>query len=297
MSRKRPGFTLIELLVVIAIIALLVSILMPSLHQARRFAKIASCSVNMRSALLGCHLYSSDYADLPWNYTNKEAHDHVNPNDVKDGNESAKWYRKLDNSGWSNHRNPEGVSTRSYWRGHLIAEKYGSAETLGCIIPPADNTWRPTSLGNDVENDSEIRKAPPFIYRGRATSTDADLNTMVGGSIASPTGGFWEPTHRRTFHRPFPTGDKSKIILTCPVFTKTLPPPDENMQVQPHQATPIAKRWSELPGRGMMGHIVAGNVGWSDGRVVYADSKGEKFRYVHPDTGKIAITDVYGTLP
>ena len=58
---KKKGFTLIELLVVISIIALLLSILMPSLKKAKILAKIVVCGSNQHSTGLALSLYANDF--------------------------------------------------------------------------------------------------------------------------------------------------------------------------------------------------------------------------------------------
>ena len=64
---RQHAFTLIELLVVVAIIALLISILLPSLSKAREQAKNVVCSSNMHQIVLGTTYYADSNADhLPW---------------------------------------------------------------------------------------------------------------------------------------------------------------------------------------------------------------------------------------
>jgi type II secretory pathway pseudopilin PulG len=61
---------LVELLVVISIIALLISILLPSLRGAREAAKAAVCLSHLRSLSHGWHMYADDHNDvcLPGRY-------------------------------------------------------------------------------------------------------------------------------------------------------------------------------------------------------------------------------------
>jgi len=90
-GRGRTGFTLIELLVVVAIIALLISILLPALRDAREQAKVAKCLSNFKNLMTASTTYFADHNDMfpflvtygtgwmgicSWVYGGKTSHDY-----------------------------------------------------------------------------------------------------------------------------------------------------------------------------------------------------------------------------
>lgn len=97
---SKTGFTLIELLVVISIIALLISILLPSLSKAREAAKNVQCMSNMRQVTVLSMSYAAQHKDYLPNYYEEGFGSQSDPAGSKNA-----WAWRLDNFNGNQGRN------------------------------------------------------------------------------------------------------------------------------------------------------------------------------------------------
>lgn len=152
---RRTGFTLIELLVVVGIIAMLASILMPSLSKAREQAKAASCLSNLHNVGLSLAMYLGDsrnYYPTAYNYI--------------DGNGSSGGYYH-----WT-----AALDSKEY-EADIIAHKYPKlakqyvcpSHTVDGFAPTNFTTWRvpdppPGQASQDATDTKDDRQAPRVSY-------------------------------------------------------------------------------------------------------------------------------------
>ncbi len=180
------GFTLIELLVVISIIALLISILLPALGNARKASQAVVCLSNLRQVGIGVSLYAMDNKSVVYEaYTQYAGGSGMSPN---------WWPMKMARDGYlpnpGNYAGPSGA--RTLWNCPIaaaLAKSSGVANVYWTYLRMSNDYpfWQPAGMAASVRLD-KVKRPSSQIFAIDGYLADAnDWSTGFAGKQNSTT--------------------------------------------------------------------------------------------------------------
>ena len=270
--RRRPqhaAFTLVELLVVIGIIALLISILLPSLNAARRQATRIACAANIRSIGQSYQLYAAEY---------KGAYPPVQMWHWPNGGWGNPWWDNPDKAG--NPAIPDGP-------GLLVANGYVKDPRIYYCPAQEEISW--FDWQDREQHWARVRNGD---LQGL---NDANIGYFMYANFYDQWGNMDHPTNRGAkgpdgIMRPAPIArsarDRADRVLASDAMARRVQY-DWGININNHllpDTSPTGRKRTADPDRTRLVEFEGGNVLFNDGHAEWRNASDSQLRWYHvPD--------------